>query len=432
MPLVDGLQLFNFCLVLLFGLLLSVCIAGGTNSRRERISVAAVFFLLLLVQGIFWLFWGAERVERLYPLLIHLPLALYLIFGLKKGPAVSIVGILTAYLCCQLPHWLELVLTELSGSVLVGTVGYTVLICVVYWLLRRYFVPNAYAAITVSRPSMLLFGSLPLVYYVFDYATTVYTKVLYLGTYSFYEFFPTLLAVFYVCFLAAYHAQVRKSAEAELQSSMLHAELRQATAELEAMQRSAVQTAAYQHDMRHHLNMIDSLVAVGNGEQALAYIASIRQDLDAIVPRRFCENEAINLLCASFSAHAQRMGVRLEVQVTAPKELPISDTELCSLLSNGLENALQAAAESGKEKWVRLYCGIKRNNLLIEVKNPYAGMIRMEGGVPVAEQEGHGYGCRSILTIVENHSGICLFEADGDIFLLRAVIPLREKQAPVS
>ena len=118
--------------------------------------------------------------------------------------------------------------------------------------------------------------------------------------------------------------------------------------------------------------------------------------------------------------------MRLNISAKIPKNITISDTELCSLLSNALENALHAAQQmEEQERWVELYCGMKRNNLLIEVKNPYGGVVEMQDGVPVSRQAGHGYGCRSILAIAQQQHGHCSFEASSGLFTLQVILPMR-------
>ena len=424
MTFLSVINLLNSCFVLIFGLFLSVHIAGGWETQRQRNVIFALCPILLLTQGIFLLIGNETLVECLYPLIAHFPIVLILTLKLKKKPSVSIVAVLTAYLCCQLPHWTQLALADLTGSSLTAALCYTALIIVVYVLLRRFFVYNANAVITYSLQSLLLFGSLPLVYYIFDYMATVYSHMLPISSHVLYEFFPTILAVFYVFFLAAYHAQAQKRTLAEFRSSILNAELKQSLSEMEALRQAEFQTAVYQHDMRHHLNMIDSLLRVEKVEQTLEYIQTIREGIDSITPKVFCENEALNLLCSSFSSRSQRLGVDLKINVTAPVSLPISDTELCSLVSNSLENALHATdiLEPAK-KWVSFYCGIKHNKLCIEIKNPYSGTVVMRDGLPVSVQKGHGYGCRSIKAITEQNGGLCSFVPDGGIFTVRIALP---------
>lgn len=113
---------------------------------------------------------------------------------------------------------------------------------------------------TVSRPSLVLFGSLPVAYYIFDYATVIYSDALSMGIQAINESLPTALIIFYVMFLSAYHKQMQTRADADLQRSMLEAELKQAEVEMEGLKSMEMQVAVYQHDMRHHLNAIDGFL----------------------------------------------------------------------------------------------------------------------------------------------------------------------------
>ena len=145
------------------------------------------------------------------------------------------------------------------------------------------------------------------------------------------EFLPTALIVFYVIFLTAYHVQTQEQIQAKLQNSMLEAELKQSHIEMEALRHAETQAAIYQHDMRHHLTAIDQFLIAGKPQQAAEYIQKVQTDVEAILPKRFCENEIVNLLCSSFSGKAERKGISFTVRANLPKDLSISDTELCSI-----------------------------------------------------------------------------------------------------
>lgn len=424
MGLINFLSIFNYGLILLYGLFLSTHIAGGWETKQQKRLIFALCPLFLLIQSIFWLIWGVDAAKQLYPLIVHLPLVFILVFGLKKKVGLALVSVCTAYLCCQLPRWFNLAFTALTGSQLVGEIAYTIVIAPIY-LLRRYFVRIAHDAMSYSSQILFLFGSLPFVYYVFDYSTVIYSNALYSGIPALTEFFPTALIIFYVVFLAAYHAQTKKRTQAELQKSMLEIELKQSDAELENMRRAETQNAIYRHDLRHHLTAIDGFLSLGKTQQAQEYIRNVHDDLTAITLKRFCENELVNLLCSAFYKKAEQENVRLSVDTKLPPELPISDTELCAVLSNGLENALNAV--SGLQpslKWIELYGGVRLDNLLIEIKNPYAGEVCIRNGTPVSNRAGHGYGCRSIRSIAEQSRGICVFETENGVFTLRVVLPV--------
>ena len=425
MTLLTVLGVCNYGLVLIYGLFLSVFIAGGWENDKQRRLIIALCPAFLLIQSPCWLLLGEDAVKGLYPLIVHLPLVLTLIFALKKPVSVSMISVLTAYLCCQLPRWGKIAVAAVTRWELAGEIAYTIVIGPLFYLLVRYFVKPAHSAMTYSRRSALLFGSLPAAYYVFDYATTIYSDSLYAGIPALNELIPTALILFYVVFLAAYHRETQERTKAELQSSVQAALLKQAQKEMDALRQAQLQAAIYRHDMRHHLNMIDGFLTAGKPEQALAYIRKARNDISNLSLKRFCENEAVNLICSSFADKAARMGIRLTVNVRLPETLPVSDTELCALLSNGLENALFAVCQGDtSDRWVALYCGIKRNQLLMEIKNPYAGSIPMEDGLPVTAEAGHGYGCRSIRSIVLKHQGLYSFEPRDGIFTLQIALPL--------
>ena len=425
MTILTALSAFNYGLVLIYGLFLSASIAGGWENRRQKRLILTLCPLFLLIQAPCWLILGESVTKQLYPLIVHLPLVLILIFALKKPVSIAVVSVCTAYLCCQLPRWANLMVTAVTRSLLVGEISYTLVIYPMFLLLRRYFVRPAYSAMTASPQSLLLFGSLPVAYYFFDYATAAHSDVMSMDIRALNEFLPTALIVFYVMFLSAYHKQMQTRADAELQRSMLEAELKQAEIEVEGLRSVETQVAVYQHDMRHHLTAIDAFLAAGQPQQAKAYIQKVQADVDAITPKRFCENELVNLLCSSFSDKASRMGAGFTVAARVPKGLSVSDTELCSILSNGLENALHAISDLEEPlKWVKLYCGIRLNKLLIEIKNPYAGQITIRDGLPVSGRDGHGYGCRSICSIAAQNEGLCTFDGEHGVFTLRVMLPL--------
>lgn len=425
MPAEGIIGILNYGLILLFGLCLSVEIAGGCESRGQRRTVAALCAALLLIQIPPWLLFGVDAVKKLYPLIVHLPLTLGLIVLLHKPFGVSVVSVFTAYLCCEIPNWARAIVGALTRSVLAGEISYALLIVPVFLLLRRYFVRAAYEAMTCSVTTLLLFGSLPVAFYFFDYATTIYSDALYAGIHAVNESLPALLLVFYVVFLTAYHVQTQRRGSAEMQSSMLEAKWAQAQTEMDALRRSQAQTAVYQHDMRHHLNAIDAYLSADRPEQAREYIHRVQSEVEALSVRRYCEHELVNLLCSSFAEKARQRGIRLTMEVKLPAVLSIPDTELCTVLSNGLENAFRATAGlNEQQRTVSLYCGVRLNKLLLEIKNPYQGELVMREGLPVSDRAGHGYGCRSMQAIAARRGGLFELHAENGTFLLRLALPM--------
>ncbi len=203
--------------------------------------------------------------------------------------------------------------------------------------------------------------------------------------------------------------------------------LESAEQQLSALQNTQKQAAVYRHDMRHHLALIGGYLADGNIEEAGKYVKLTQADIENITPNRYCENNTVNLILSSFASKAKKRGVVLSVEAELPQSLSVSETELCALLSNGLENAIDAAAQVVDEQLrkVRVNCQTHKGNLLIFIENSFTGSVETEGGLPQSFREGHGFGSKSMVMIAEKHNGYCSFEAKDEIFTLRIALPLK-------
>ena len=418
-------------LVLLYGTLLAICFAGGCPSKKDRREVAVLSVIILAAQTLSYLLLGLENTRKLYPLISHLPLFLMLVFRFKRPWGVALTSILTAYFCCQLPQWIGAVSFHLFGTMLAYALGYLLSLVSLFILLRRYFAKAAYRAMTFSKRSLLLFGGLPLFYYIFDYATTVYSDALYTGVRMVTEFLPAAMALFYVAFVSAYHQEVQRRSRLEMDNAILTAQSERAEIEIFALQQVQQQTSIYRHDMRHHLSLLNSYLEAGEISMAGEYIRQAQTDIDKIVPVRYCENNAVNLILSSFAAKAKQQDVAFSAEVNIPVALPLSDTELCALLSNGLDNAVCAAAQVDgyAQRTVRINCQPHKDKLLIYISNPYRGTVTMREGLPQSTQPQHGFGAKSIRMIAEKNNGYCAFEAEEGLFTLKVVLPLWRGQS---
>ena len=422
----DTLSLINYAIVTVYGLLLSIAFSGGFKTNRQKVLSIGMTLFFIALQSPFRFLMGVEFTKKIYPLLVHMPLVLILVFILKKKVGVAIVSICTAYSCCQFPRWVSMAVLSVTSSPLAAEISYTVSIVPIFIFLYRYFAKFVYTAMTYSARSLFLFGALPIAYYIFDYATTIYTNLLYSGGYVINEALPTVCILFYVGFISLYHAEVQNRSRIEFEKSALSLELRQAETEIAAMKMIQDQNAVFRHDLRHHLNLICAYLESDDVKSAAEYIRQIQADTGKITPIFYTENNIVNAALSYFELKAKEMGAVLKCSANIPSELSIPDTDLCAVLSNALENAITAAAgcDNSSSKEVNAVLTVKKNKLLISVSNPYSGTIESDGETPVNRAKGHGFGVKSIKTIVAHHNGVCSFEWKNNIFLTRIVMSL--------
>ncbi len=419
------LGLLNYGLLLFFGVILTIDFSGIKKTHQNRQPVFLFLFLIAVVQLMSWYFFGLSTTTKLYPLITHLPLVIFVSSYFKRPWLVAWTSVLTAYLCCQTPRWFGTIALYLFGTKTAYFLGDIITLFPMFYLLRTYIAPAVNQLMNHSKRSLLLFASVPFMYYLFDYTTTVYTDLLYTGASVAIEFMPSLVSMFYFIFIMIYYSELEKRNKMENDYLLLSMQANQSQKELTSLYKLQEQTICYRHDLRHHLSLISSMLSNDEIEKTKNYLAQVEQDINAITPIRFCQNETVNLILLSFASKAKQLEILLEVDVDLPFTLAFSDTDLCAILSNGLENAIVAThATTFKNKTVHINCKLHKGKLLIFITNPYEGKIEFQNEIPIAKQQGHGFGVKSLLSIAAKYDGYCSFEVVDAIFTLRMVLPL--------
>ena len=166
---------------LLFGVYISAAFLGVRMNRHNVFTLLIFSGAVGIIYIAAYLGLGTEGTEKIYPLIIHLPLVLFLSRYYKYKPALSVLSVLTAYLCCQISKWVGLVAYAAMPQMWIYY-AVRITVTVITFIILIRFVSDATAQL-LQKPtrSLLILGLMPLVYYVFDYITGVYTTLLYSG-----------------------------------------------------------------------------------------------------------------------------------------------------------------------------------------------------------------------------------------------------------
>jgi two-component system sensor histidine kinase AgrC len=130
----------------------------------------------------------------------------------------------------------------------------------------------------------------------------------------------------------------------------------------------------------------------------------------------FCENSAVNALLKYYSTVAESAGVNLKVSSVVPKDLGIAAEDLCVLIGNLLDNAVQAAAAVPEDlRVVDLDLEKEeRGAFYLSMVNPYAGERTKINGQYRSQKKNGGIGLKSVMQITEKYHGQTRFrDADG-------------------
>lgn len=417
-----SIQLINLISVGIFGMVLSAAFCDIIWTWKKVAAMAGGCAAILLFQGIIYFGTDSNIVEELYPLITHIPLIAVLCILNRKilWPTISVWS---AYLCCQLRRWLALLIVAVfSGDSVMQDIAELIMTIPILLILIWFIAPAVRSISNYKISAQCQFGLVPALYYGFDYLTRIYTDLLLEGDLVVVEFMPFVCSIAYLFFVVRASEERRIRNKLEQTQELLNLQVEQAVREIAALRDSQNKTIVYRHDMRHHMQYLSSCIENGQLKQAQGYIQEIYSEIEANKVRVFCENEAANLIFSTFAKRAEDSGIVMKVQARIPQLIPVSETDLCVLLSNALENALHACkeqVEKGRAGVVEVSMYEKNRKLFLQVINSCGEDITFDDGIPVTDRSEHGFGVRSICAIVEQYGGIYAFSAQDGQFVMR-------------
>jgi hypothetical protein len=200
--------------------------------------------------------------------------------------------------------------------------------------------------------------------------------------------------------------------------NLLKTQVAAARLHFEALAESQEKTMLYRHDMRHHLNLINSYLADNNKEAAQKYITEVEKAIAGAEVKKYCSNYAVNLILSSYIASAENEQITVETQIHLPEKNAVTDMDLCVIFANAIENAIRACQKmkSSADRTIKIVSNTKNNKLYIQVSNRYDGSIQFVDDMPVGTEENHGLGTKSIAAVAKKYGGMYSFSAEGQIF----------------
>ena len=178
------------------------------------------------------------------------------------------------------------------------------------------------------------------------------------------------------------------------------------------------ETKTAQHDLRHHFVMIEGFLQYREYDKLEAYVREYQASIRHIQPAEYSKNPVVDVLARHYALLAERDGISLTMKLDIGKEVGARDCDLCALLSNLLENGLEACTRQEKGKrYIDLSIGQKPSMLSIIMENSTDGKVAQRGGAFLSSKaEGRkGYGLDSIRAIAARYNGDTEFFYDKDM-----------------
>ena len=416
-------ELLRHAVTLIFGVFISAAFLSIRMTRRNVLTFCGFSAASLLLQAAIYSSHSIIRTAMIYPLIVHLPLLLLFVLGFRRKLFPSVISITAAYLCCCISTWSAAIAETGTVSSLAVNITYT-LTLIATGILVILLVSGPFSAILKKESHALIsFGIFPVFYYIFDYISTVYTEWLYSHAPIAVEFPPLLLCVCYLVFCTVYFREYEEKQDMENRTHLMEMKQAQSEKEITMMKRSEETISLLRHDMRHFLNNISWYIEQGETEKAQHYIHEIIESVDSTARKRYCTNETVNMILSSYEPIMEEHEIDFRFRLKIPPQLKISDVDMTSILSNGIENAIHAVCMPGcRQRIIELKMTESSGKLFISLENTFDKPPQIVDGMPVSRRKDHGFGTQSIQYTTEKAKGNCHFSLAGDRFVLQIVL----------
>ena len=174
------------------------------------------------------------------------------------------------------------------------------------------------------------------------------------------------------------------------------------------------ETKSFRHDIRNHIAVVKNLLQSGKLEEAVSYMEDIDDMAEKMSFPCSTNNPVVDILVGNKLGIAKSMGIDVDCSLLLPYPCSFKDIDICIILSNALDNAIQAVKglDAGMEKYIHVSGRIQGDFLMMEIENSFHGKGAFKKGT----------GLSNVKKMAEKYGGAMSIEAQENKFVLHVLL----------
>lgn len=186
------------------------------------------------------------------------------------------------------------------------------------------------------------------------------------------------------------------------------------------------QIRGWRHDYRNHIQTMKAYAALGDLEAVKKYLDLLDEDLTTVDTVIKTGNPMTDAILNSKISLAKSKDINVVADAHIPLKLKTSEIDLCCIIGNLFDNAIDASMKLPKEQRViRVYMDMKNTQLYISFTNFTAGKkLKKDGRLfHSTKGDGHGFGLVRIDAIVDRLNGYLSRNSEDGAFTTEILLP---------
>lgn len=190
------------------------------------------------------------------------------------------------------------------------------------------------------------------------------------------------------------------------------------------------------HDMNNHIGVIYGLLDTKQYNKLKSYLNGIYKNLQEANDIIIVNNEILSIILNNKKHLANEKMIQLVTWIEV-KDFILTEIEICSLIGNILDNAIEATEKVpfdaiDIDREIKFVCVEKEEGWYIDCKNPFveAPLITEEGLMTTKKnKESHGIGSRTMQDIIKKYNGTLEYSTDDINFIVKIFISKKSNRS---
>ena len=392
------------------GVLLALQETGQSGNIKTGVQMLLIFAVALVI------FDGKKRLKGLFCVVYSLFVALskllsYFAFSLfidkifDRIPYLETESFFYRILSIELPNIFMLVIIILVGMF---TKSKNKAVPIRYWLLLLTVPVTTLGTLTVYQ------------YYIDLLAPGEDINI--------YIIISTIGLVFINVLVFTLFSKLQNQLEIRRNADLLNTQMRLEKESFKRIEESYNRTRELRHDLKNHIFVLKGIAENGTKEEMLSYLEKMTDAVEEATYVSMSKNSAVDAVLNEKLLYAQKNGISTQFDVTPLEKTKISAMDICTILSNALDNAVEACVkfERQSDRYIDVKIEDTENEMIISVKNPSTEAPKRRAGTYISrkkDSENHGLGLKSIKRTVDKNKGDMLVKYENGIFNLVICLP---------
>lgn len=188
------------------------------------------------------------------------------------------------------------------------------------------------------------------------------------------------------------------------------------------------QMRGWKHDYHNHIQTMKAYLVLKNYENMEKYLNDLDKDLTNVDTVLKTGNIMVDAILNSKLSLAVSHEIKISAKATVPKNIQVSDVDLCVIIGNLMDNAMEAAIklENLEDRFIRVYIREMKDQLYISITNSVGDKVKKTklGYISTKLGTNHGFGLKRVDSIVDKYNGFINRQSEEGVFATEIILPL--------